>query len=137
MRTFSTLTLSLSVIKENERLKLAFQSLVARQPQLPQLIEEYRKNDFEKWQDIMALVCYMPSVKHRCLLSFQVAHASSQTRSNDSSTLRDKLEYFIVDPKEVVPRELSLKVAHGWNSQWMAERLCPQRYLEKFRKDPE
>ncbi|KAF4600365.1 hypothetical protein EYR38_004990 [Pleurotus pulmonarius] len=119
--TTGSAALPIDVVKENERLKSAYQSLVVRQPQLPQLIEEYRKNDFEKWQDIIALV----------------AHTSSQTRSNDSSTLRDKLEYFLVDPKEVVPRELSSKVARGWNNQWTAERLCPQRFLEKFRKDPD
>ncbi|KAF7423001.1 hypothetical protein PC9H_011165 [Pleurotus ostreatus] len=113
--------LPLEVVRENERLKLAYKSLVLRQPQLPQLIEEYRKNNFNKWHDIIAMI----------------ANTCSQTRSNDSSTLRDKLEYFLVDPKEVVPRELSSKVARGWNNQWTAERLCAQRYLEKFHKDPD
>ncbi|KDQ32350.1 hypothetical protein PLEOSDRAFT_1100834 [Pleurotus ostreatus PC15] len=112
--------LAAEVVRENEHLLHSYKKIVQRLPLLPKIIVEYRNLDWDKWLDMVSLI----------------AHAISQTRSNDSSGLRDKLEYFTTDPKEVVPRELSTKLARGWNHRWTAKLLCPQRYISKFLKDP-
>ncbi|KAF7422999.1 hypothetical protein PC9H_011163 [Pleurotus ostreatus] len=106
--------LAIEVVTENKLLLYSYKKIISRLPLLPEIILEFRNADWDKWQDMVGLI----------------AHATSQTRSNDSSGLRDKLEYFIV------PRELNMKVARGWNHQWTAELLCPQRYRNKFLKDP-
>ncbi|KDQ25010.1 hypothetical protein PLEOSDRAFT_1067686 [Pleurotus ostreatus PC15] len=97
--------------------------LVTHMPGFNDLIEEFRKTNWgSKWSDIVSLI----------------SKTATQTRSNDSSSVGNKLNYFLADVKATVPQELlDEKSTRGFNHTWTGRLLCPRRMLAKFKQDPD